>query len=109
MAMTKYLSLRQASSPQPNDPLFLLSADIPLTRSILIERLRYLLQRLGLNANHYAGHSFRKGAATSAAAAHIPEHLLKTLGRWSSDCYQRYIHTPSELIKEAQLSLASPT
>lgn len=106
--MLKYISLREASSPQPCDPLFLVSADTPLTRSVLIRHLRYLLQRLGLNASHYAGHSFRKGAATTAAAAHIPDHLMKALGRWSSDGYQRYIHTPPQLIKEAQLNLALP-
>jgi len=29
-------------------------------------------------------------AATTAAAAGIPSWLIKVLGRWSSDCYERY-------------------
>ena len=35
----------------------------------------------------YASHSFRIGAATTAAAAG-----LKSLGRWSSNAYLSYIH-----------------
>ena len=40
------------------------------------------------------GRSFRIGAATSAASCGLPGHLIKTLGRWSSDAYQIYIRTP---------------
>ena len=28
----------------------------------------------------------------------IPDHLIKTLGWWSSDCYTRYIHTDEDRI-----------
>ena len=31
------------------------------------------------------------GAATAAASASLPPCLVKTLGGWSSDCYDRYI------------------
>ena len=106
-AMAKYLMLRYAMPYQPSDPLFLLLPNkLPLSRAVLVDHLRHLLQRLGYHADHFAGHSFRKGAATSAAAAHVPDHLLKTMGRWSSDCYQRYIQTPLTLLQEAQLLLA---
>lgn len=107
-AMQKYLPLRQSMPARLHDPLFLLlPSQVPLTRSVLIEHLRYLLRRLGYNAYHYAGHSFRKGAATSCSDAHIPDHLMKTMGRWSSDCYQRYIHTNVSVIRDAQLLLAT--
>ena len=32
---------------------------------------------------------------TAAAAAGLPDCLIKVLGRWSSDCYQLYIHSSS--------------
>ena len=88
------------------DPLFLFSPNVPLTRSLFISHLRVVLSRLGFNPYHYSGHSFRLGAATSAASAHIPDHLIKILGRWSSDCYQRYIKTPKAMLMEAQHSMA---
>ena len=31
----------------------------------------------------------------TAAAAGLPDCLMKVLGRWSSDCYQLYIHSSS--------------
>ena len=41
------------------------------------------------------GHSFRLGAASTAATASLPDWLIKVLRRWSSDCYQLYIHWSS--------------
>ena len=62
-----------------------------LTSLRLTSMLRSLLHQLGFNEDQNTGHSFRIGAATTAAAAGLPDWLIKTLGRWSSDCYQRYI------------------
>ncbi|CAB4006783.1 Retrovirus-related Pol poly from transposon 412 [Paramuricea clavata] len=41
--------------------------------------------------------SFRIGAATSTAAAGIPDHLIQSLGRWTSQAYLRYIRTASDM------------
>ncbi|CAG2196837.1 unnamed protein product [Mytilus edulis] len=51
-------------------------------------------------------HSFRIGAGTAAGQAKIEDHMIKTLGRWSSDCYVRYIRTQPISIKHAQQQLA---
>ena len=38
-----------------------------------------------------SSHSFRIGAATTAAAAGIHRWLIQQLGRWTSDCFRSYI------------------
>ena len=48
---------------------------------------------MGLPFESLKGHSFRIGAASAAAAAGLPDWLIKVLGRWSSNCYQLYIRT----------------
>ena len=48
------------------------------------------LTHLGIY-EHYSSHSFRIGAATTAANRGVPHHLIQKWGRWSSDAYKRYI------------------
>lgn len=89
--MEKYLRIRSLSGCRPNDPLFVCANGEPLTRNYIISCLKQLITVLGYSPNYYSGHSFRLGAATTAAACAIEDHLIKTLGRWSSDSYCRYI------------------
>ena len=71
-------------------PLFLFENGLPLSRSLLTDRLRAILLSAGLPGN-FSSHSFRIGAATSAARAGIPDHLIQGLGRWKSGAYKPYI------------------
>lgn len=72
------------------DPFFVVA-----TPSSLCLKLCYIFQgQMNLNI-------LVIGATTSAAAANIPDHLIKLLGRWSSDCYQRYIRTPPAVLSYA--------
>ena len=89
VALGSYLS-RRGSTP---GPLFLFSNSRPLTRQQLSSSVQAILHAAGYSGS-YSGHSFRIGAATTAAARGVPDHLIKTLGRWSSDAYQVYIRTP---------------
>ena len=41
-----------------------------------------------------------------AAQAGLPTHLIKMLGRWISEAYQLYIHTPGEVLAAASLAIA---
>ena len=52
----------------------------------------------GLDPTKYAGHSFRIGAATSAASKGINDSTIKLLGRWESEAYQIYIRTPRDAL-----------
>jgi len=101
-----FLTVRRAMQASSQDPLFMMPEGQPLTRHAFLSMLKVILQRLGFNASDYSGHSFRIGAATSAAAAHVPDHLIKTLGRWSSDCYQRYIQTSQPVLESALCAMA---
>ena len=79
----------------------------PLTRPKFTEIIRYLLIQAGMCPSNYASHSFRIGAATTAAAAGLPTWLIKTLGRWSSDAYLTYIHCPNSVIASVPAALSS--
>ena len=95
MAMKDYVLQYQPSSA---GPLFTLTSGKWLTRTSLTHELRDVLQQCGIQPQHCFSHSFRIAAATTAAAAGIPAWLIKVLGRWSSDCYERYIRTPQETL-----------
>ena len=87
------------------EPLFLAEDGTPLTRSVFIFHVKQIISRLGLNNSYFSGHSFRVGASTSASSARLEDHVIKTLGRWSSDCYKTYIRTPKHVIQDAQKAL----
>ena len=87
-------------------PLFCYSNGTPLSRSQFTKELRALLAHgAGINTVDYAGHSFRIGAATTAASKGLPHWLIQTLGRWSSDCYLRYIRTPAYVLADVSKRL----
>ena len=101
-AVTNYLRSLPKSHKISNQPFFLNKHLQPLTRDFFLQQLKVLLQQLRLNSGQFSGHSFRAGAATSCSAVGIEDHLIQTLGRWSSNCYIRYIHTPLSAISQAQ-------
>ena len=83
--------------------------DIPgntVTKSWFVEQVRGILQLAGIPAHQYAGHSFRIGAATTAALAGIPDSTIQMLGRWHSAAFLRYIRTPTEHLARISASLA---
>jgi hypothetical protein len=65
------------------------------------------LAKAGLKPEKYAGHSFRIGAATTAAACGVQVVTIKTLGRWKSEAYQLYIRLPQSQLASVSRTLAS--
>ena len=86
-------------------PLFLLWGQ-PLTQSQLVSELCKALALAGFHPEKYAGHSFRIGAATTAAACWVPVDVIKTLGRWKSQAYQLYIRIPNKELATISKRLA---
>ena len=73
--------------------LFFYKSDKALTCPKLVQELRKVLPRAGLEADtcKFAGHSFRIGAVRTAAACNISADMIKTLGQWKSQAYQLYV------------------
>lgn len=70
------------------------SSEVPLSRTVMIEMTRKLLESMGHNSSLYHGHSFRRGGATSLAKQGVPDSVIQTLGRWHSECFKLYIDLP---------------
>ena len=100
-AVLSFLALR-GQSP---GPLFCFQDGRPLTRQILVTWLKETLRRAGVDATRYSGHSFRIGAATTAAARGIPDSTIQALGRWNSDSFKRYIRIPRKELADISCTL----
>ena len=104
LAMLSYLSVR----PSTPGPLFITHTGSPLTRSLLVQHLHSALTDSGFDHSLYNGHSFRIGAATTAAQRGLEDSLIQTLGRWKSAAYKSYIKIPRTQLAAVSRSLASP-
>ena len=100
-AMMAYAAVR-GNSP---GPLFKLPNGNPLTRPAFVDKIREVLAHLGYPPHSYAGHSFRVGAATTAATVGIEDSLIQTLGRWRSSAYLLYVRIPGEQLRHVTSQL----
>ena len=91
-AMAAYLQRRGTGS----GPLFRFMDWGPLTRKKFVDQVKKGLTAAGVDQKKYNGHSFRIGAATTAAMKGMEDSLIKTLGRWESAAYLRYVKIPRE-------------
>ena len=73
-------------------------------RGYVIRKLQEGINILGYEGN-YTGHSFRRGAATSARLAGLSDEEIQMLGRWKSNSYRPHIDTPSEWINKGTARL----
>ena len=58
-----------------------------LTRARLVMEVKEAISAAGVDSSPYSGHSFRSGAATTAARQGIAEATIQKLGRWKSSAY----------------------
>lgn len=87
-ALLDYLKIR-GNMP---GPLFLSPfSNFPVSRNVFVNQLNSCLNFCGLSSKLYKSHSFRIGAATSAAKEGLSEVQIMKLGRWHSDAFLRYI------------------
>ena len=70
----------------------------PLSKPKFVEHVCRTVLAANIPAHLYTGHSFRIGAATTAASAGIEDSTIQTLGHWKSSAYLLYIRlNPSHL------------
>ncbi len=90
-SLLAYLAIRGNTA----GPLFQWSNGNALTKDEFVAKFRTVLRSAGFDEGAYAGHSFRIGAATTAANNGFEDTVIKMLGRWQSNAFQTYIRTPN--------------
>ncbi|XP_073672411.1 uncharacterized protein, partial [Paramisgurnus dabryanus] len=104
-ALLSYLKLRNAQSKSAMDPLFVDDSNHPVTRFWFQKHLKQIIALSGLPVEHFSSHSFRIGAATTAAQKGLSQNQIQALGRWSSDAFKSYIRYNHLHIKEAHAAM----
>lgn len=96
-AMAAHVTL---NNPSENEHLFsytLNNSRQPLSHKKCIERLNALASRAGIKEKIH-GHSIRIGGTLEYLLRNIPFEVVKTMGRWSSDTFQRYLRKHGQIL-----------
>ena len=101
--MRRYLRYRKSKK----GPLFKFKDGSYFTQQNVTSTIRAALEYHGKEVKRYFSHSFRIGAASTAAEAGLPDSLIKSLGRWRSNCHQGYIRISTKRLKKVPKRLAS--
>ncbi len=103
-ALLNYLCIRGSS----HGPLFVFADGKLLSRSRFVDWLRKGLRKAGIDPTIYCSHSFRIGAATTAAKKGVEDCIIKTLGRWESSAYLQYVRLSRDQLVGVSNILAAP-
>ena len=98
-ACLAYVAVRGASP----GPFFRMRDSKPLLKPKFVSEVGKALSTLGLPACDYAGHSFRIGAATAAAAAGIEDSTIQLLGRWNSAATLTVAYMTGRCVHESRI------
>jgi hypothetical protein len=99
-------ALFTADVQPPSAPLFNFNPDrmpgrcagASASRAKFTKLCSSLFAYAGINDMYLKPHSFRQGGATALLAAGAPSWVIRTMGRWRSDCWQIYAHHNGEEI-----------
>ena len=99
--------------PQPpHSPLFDFHKSEPrehkryASRATFVQLLKVCFQATGVDDRGVKSHSFRQGGASAAAMSNPPQ-VVRMLGRWTSDCWMRYISMPLTHLQVISNGMAS--
>ena len=63
----------------------------PLEADNMRSVIKTLMAHVGEDPTEFGTHSLRIGGATALFAAGATPLVIRTMGRWSSDCYRLYV------------------
>ena len=86
-ALMEYFQLRKRVSA--SEPAFIFMDELPLTNQFFTHHLRTPLVFCNLDLKRYQSHSFRIGAASTAASN------IQTMGRWHSTTIKKCVRIPA--------------
>ena len=66
----------------------------PVTRSQFGATLKRAVEFAGVTGSYFRSHSFRIGAASTAAMQGVPDWKIQEMGRWRSSTFKTYIRFP---------------
>ena len=76
------------------------STNKPLKSSFVLKVVKQLMAAIGEDADEFGTHSLRIGGATALFAKGATPTVIRTMGRWSSDCYRLYVRACFEASME---------
>ena len=106
-AFARMARLVPAGELEPAFCLPLGGSVVPVTYHQFNAKLKALIRRTGLDPSRFSTHSFRRGGATCAFKAQVPETLIQLQGDWASECYKRYLRMGIAEKKEVAQKMAS--
>lgn len=96
----------------PSTPVFLASPKSAgakftlLSKSAFVKRVKFWVEKIGLNPKDFAGHSLRRGGATALLRAGVPPDRIQLQGRWKSDAYRLYLQWSSDALLDITRAVA---
>lgn len=91
MALVQFVTIRGTNPGH----LFSFPNNQPVSYQFFTTCLKQTLCAAGIDSKGYTSHSFRIGAASTAAAQGIPDEDIQHMGRWKSLAFKRYIRLPT--------------
>ena len=99
LSLLNYLKVRKHISP--STPLFSFLNGSSISKYYFTQQLRLAFSFCNFDLTRYQTHSFRIGAATTAAGRGFSKLQIKTMSRWKSTAFKKYIHIPTFQVKNS--------
>ena len=77
-----------------------------MTRERFSKLVAQTVREAGWQGN-FTSHSFRVGAASTAAALGTPDYMIRAMGRWNSDAYLLYVRLSRDKLADVSKNLAT--